>query len=95
MQGAFLFCLSEIEWDLDTGVGFQLNISAIFQIYRTQLEIYQRLFEYIDVSTQLIDLPTILDKHAQPTYPPHQSPQITKQKSYRTYAIAFLLYICS
>ncbi|WP_341350499.1 hypothetical protein, partial [Bacillus luti] len=34
MQGAFLFCLSEIEWDLDTQVGFQPNISAIFQIYR-------------------------------------------------------------
>ncbi|ASE32793.1 hypothetical protein CKL83_27025 [Bacillus anthracis] len=36
-------------------------ISTIFQIYRTQLKIYQRFFEYIDVSTRNIDLPTKTD----------------------------------
>ncbi len=37
-------------------------ISTIFLIYRTQLEIYQRFFLYIDVSTWNIDLPTKTDK---------------------------------
>ncbi|QHH86893.1 hypothetical protein FPL02_26360 [Bacillus paranthracis] len=37
-------------------------ISTIFQIYRTQLELYRRFFYYIDVSTRNIDLPTINDE---------------------------------
>ncbi|KHG54941.1 hypothetical protein OY31_05390, partial [Bacillus anthracis] len=73
VQGAFLFCLSEIEWDLDTGVGFQLNISAIFQIYRTQLGIYRRLFQYIDDSTRDIDLSTNYDIAEGRIYPEPKS----------------------
>ncbi|WP_431085337.1 hypothetical protein [Bacillus pacificus] len=42
-------------------MGFWLNISAIFQIYRSQLGIYRRLFQYIDDSTRNIDLSTNYD----------------------------------
>ncbi|WP_204354049.1 hypothetical protein [Bacillus wiedmannii] len=45
----------------DTQVGIQLNISAIIQIYRPQLGIYRRLFQYIDDSTRNIDLSTNYD----------------------------------
>ncbi|WP_179958608.1 hypothetical protein [Bacillus sp. SH5-2] len=45
----------------DTRAGVQLNISTIFQIYRPQLGIYQRLFQYIDDSTRNIDLSTNYD----------------------------------
>ncbi|RFB11271.1 hypothetical protein DZB88_20695 [Bacillus sp. OE] len=53
-----------------TPSSISLNISTIFQLYRTQLKLYQRFFEYINGSTQHIDLPTILDKQKRPTYPP-------------------------
>ncbi|ANE88031.1 hypothetical protein DA68_20905 [Bacillus cereus] len=56
----------------DTRVGVQLNISAIFQIYRPYLGIYQRLFQYIDDSTRDIDLSTNYDI-ARGTNTPHPS----------------------
>ncbi|PGL77469.1 hypothetical protein CN931_24790 [Bacillus sp. AFS054943] len=37
-------------------------ISTIFRIYLSQLQIYQRFFQYIDVSTRDIDLSTNNDK---------------------------------
>ncbi|KAA0764961.1 hypothetical protein DN410_10105 [Bacillus sp. SH5-2] len=37
-------------------------ISMIFRIYLSQLQIYQRFFQYIDVSTRDIDLSTNNDK---------------------------------
>lgn len=56
---------------LYTPSGNRRNISAIFQIYRRFLHLYQRFFHYIDVSTQNIDLPTSFDtKDVQHTYPP-------------------------
>ncbi|WP_208611240.1 hypothetical protein, partial [Bacillus nitratireducens] len=59
VQGAFLCCAGfESGQAWDTRVGVQLNISAIFQIYRSQLRIYRRLFQYIDASTRNIDLST-------------------------------------
>ncbi|MDR4164918.1 hypothetical protein COK69_27545 [Bacillus cereus] len=43
-------------------------ISTIFQIYRSQLKIYQRFFHYIDDSTRHIDLPTHNDKIRAPNH---------------------------
>ncbi|WP_080444262.1 hypothetical protein [Bacillus paranthracis] len=43
-------------------------ISTIFQIYRSQLKIYQRFFHYIDDSTRHIDLPTHNDKIKAPNH---------------------------
>ncbi|OOZ81959.1 hypothetical protein BHL35_06350 [Bacillus cereus] len=37
-------------------------ISTIFRTYLSQLQIYQRFFQYIDVSTRDIDLSTNNDK---------------------------------
>ncbi|MBR9744591.1 hypothetical protein CWB32_11505 [Bacillus cereus] len=42
------------------------NISTIFKIYLTQIQIYQRFLKYIDDSTRDIDLPTKFDNITTP-----------------------------
>ncbi|MDR4322997.1 hypothetical protein FOS03_20545 [Bacillus paranthracis] len=53
----------------DTPSSIHWNISAIFQIYQSQLGIYRRLFQYIDDSTRDIDLSTNYDIAERGIYP--------------------------
>lgn len=54
-----------------TPFGTYINISTTFQLYRSFLRIYQRFFQYIDVSKQNIDLQTSFDTlNAQHTLSP-------------------------
>ncbi|MED3577011.1 hypothetical protein P4501_04530 [Bacillus thuringiensis] len=56
-----------------TPLRIHLNISTIFQIYRSFLHLYQRFFHYINDSAQDIDLTTTLDiQNVQHTLSPKQ-----------------------
>ncbi|PES63997.1 hypothetical protein CN507_19610 [Bacillus cereus] len=78
MQGAFLCCAGfESGQAWDTRVGVQLNISAIFQIYRSQLRIYRRFDKEYRFINKLRKKEKVV--YLEPkSYPPY--PQIRKNK---------------
>ena len=90
LQGAFYYHASPS----DTHPGIHLNISTIFQLYRTKLKLYQRFLIYQRFDTTYRFTDNL--RQGQTTYIPlsRKLPLSKPQnKSYRIYAIASCIHM--